>query len=102
MSFKVCSNCFLLLKQNIDFKLEGKHSQYPGNLDSNVAMSLGKGKDVKAGITFNDRSDRLQKMIGSLKFASPIGGLDIGTDFIQTSQKQVSRRNTLFSQSFHK
>ncbi|KAK7094147.1 hypothetical protein V1264_007812 [Littorina saxatilis] len=75
-------------EQNIDIQVKGKHSHTPTKLDSNVAMTYAKGKDMSASLTLRDKSAKLKKMNGALTLQAPGAGLTLKSDLTQASQKQ--------------
>ena len=86
----ISNNFKVHLFQNIDIRVKGKHSHTPTKLDSNVAMTYAKGKDISATLNLRDKSAKLMKVNGGLTLQAPWAGLTLKSDLTQASKKQVS------------
>ncbi|KAL8597069.1 hypothetical protein ACOMHN_057558 [Nucella lapillus] len=75
-------------KQNIDVKIEGKHSHDPSSLESKVALTLDKSQDVSVSLNLENKSSKLKKLNGELKVKAAGKAISLKSALNQVSKKQ--------------
>ncbi|KAL8574776.1 hypothetical protein ACOMHN_035319 [Nucella lapillus] len=74
-------------QQALDVQLRGKHVHNPSNLDSNVVLTCGKGRDWSGGLSLKDKSNKLTKLSGELALKAPGSSFSLKSDLTQASKK---------------